>query len=173
MASISPICKKCKKNFYFSPQVPYLNRLHDKKIIKTQDIKISHLGAFKFKKLPRMPRIPNAENTKRWERWTPETESTKRCKLRMTPFLLSPIFKILLFLLMFRQKVLWHMAIVMAKTAKNCPEKNSLVQAVYSSVFCLYVYFCTADYVGCFWFNFRHWLKCRKNVYILGMAKLW
>jgi hypothetical protein len=47
MASISPICKKCKK-FYFSPQVPYLYRLHDKNIIKIQDIKISHLGTFKM-----------------------------------------------------------------------------------------------------------------------------
>ncbi len=35
------------KKFYFSPQVPYLYRLHDKKIIKIQDIKISHLGTFK------------------------------------------------------------------------------------------------------------------------------
>jgi hypothetical protein len=29
------------KKIYFSPQVPYLYRLHDKKIIKIQDIKIS------------------------------------------------------------------------------------------------------------------------------------
>jgi hypothetical protein len=35
------------KKIYFSPQVPYLYRLHDKKIIKIQDIKISHLGTFK------------------------------------------------------------------------------------------------------------------------------
>jgi hypothetical protein len=34
------------KNFYFSPQVPYLYRLQDIKIIKIQDIKISHLGTF-------------------------------------------------------------------------------------------------------------------------------
>jgi hypothetical protein len=33
--------------FYFSPQVLYLYRLHDKKIIKIQDIQISHLGTFK------------------------------------------------------------------------------------------------------------------------------
>ena len=32
--------------FYFSPPVPYQYRLHDKKIIKIQDIKISHLGTF-------------------------------------------------------------------------------------------------------------------------------
>jgi hypothetical protein len=35
------------QKFYFSPQVPYLYRLHDKKILKIQDIKISHLGTFK------------------------------------------------------------------------------------------------------------------------------
>jgi hypothetical protein len=39
------------KKFYFSPQVPYLYRLHDKKIIKIQDIKISHLGTFKTLKI--------------------------------------------------------------------------------------------------------------------------
>jgi hypothetical protein len=48
MTSISPICKKCK-NFISAQKkkkVPYLYRLHDKKIIKIQDIKISHLGTF-------------------------------------------------------------------------------------------------------------------------------
>ena len=44
MASISPICKKCK-NFISALKSPNLYRLHDKKIIKIQDIKISHLGA--------------------------------------------------------------------------------------------------------------------------------
>ena len=36
-------------NFYFSPPaVPYLQRLHDIKIIRIQEIKISHLGTFKL-----------------------------------------------------------------------------------------------------------------------------
>ncbi len=41
----SPICKNSKK-IYFIPKVPYLQRLHDKKIIKIQVIKISHVRTF-------------------------------------------------------------------------------------------------------------------------------
>jgi hypothetical protein len=45
MANISPICKKCK-TFISALKSPTYNGLHYKKIIKIQDIKISHLGTF-------------------------------------------------------------------------------------------------------------------------------
>ncbi len=43
--------------FYFSPPVPYLYGLHDKKIIKIQEIKISHLGTFKCRIYSRIVKI--------------------------------------------------------------------------------------------------------------------
>ncbi len=46
MASISPICKKCK-NFISALKSPTYIDFLIKKIIKIQDIKISHLGTFK------------------------------------------------------------------------------------------------------------------------------
>ncbi len=46
MANISPICKKCK-NFISALKSPTYIDFMIKKIIKIQDIKISHLGTFK------------------------------------------------------------------------------------------------------------------------------
>ncbi len=46
MATISPICKKCKK-FISALKSPTYRDFQIKKIIKIQDIKISHLGTFK------------------------------------------------------------------------------------------------------------------------------
>ena len=46
MASISPICKKCK-TFILALKSPTYRDFMIKKIIKIQDIKISHLGTFK------------------------------------------------------------------------------------------------------------------------------
>jgi hypothetical protein len=43
MASISPICKKCK-TFILALKSPTYRDFMIKKIIKIQDIKISHLG---------------------------------------------------------------------------------------------------------------------------------
>ncbi len=45
MASISPICKKCK-TFILALKSPTYRDFMIKKIIKIQDIKISHLGTF-------------------------------------------------------------------------------------------------------------------------------
>jgi hypothetical protein len=46
MASISPICKKCKNFISALKSHTYIDFMI-KKIIKIQDIKISHLGTFK------------------------------------------------------------------------------------------------------------------------------
>jgi hypothetical protein len=46
MASISPICKKCKI-FILALKSPTYRDFMIKKIIEIQDIKISHLGTFK------------------------------------------------------------------------------------------------------------------------------
>ncbi len=45
MASVSPICKKCK-TFILALKSPTYRGFMIKKIIKIQDIKISHLGTF-------------------------------------------------------------------------------------------------------------------------------
>ncbi len=46
MASISPICKKCNISISALKSPTYIDFMI-KKIIKIQDIKISHLGTFK------------------------------------------------------------------------------------------------------------------------------